>query len=852
MTMNKESILSLLEQIKKAQMSENGKLPRNSFYLDYDKVVCCERDVGESRYPYDTDGLMVWLHSTGFIDAIEGTFTVFKSAHFGEESAVSFFGGIKNGENAYTPVSITGASRPTDETGISRYILYSLRCAYCITETEDMIFTLRLHIDAEKHIHMSLFAINKSGEEKEFYIASFAEAILRYFEVETFWNKLTKHGKRYDNGAFILKSQNPGTYDSLVITSKLCEGELTEKYSTCARNDFLGIKGLSVANAAALKKGRFERESFNVTTTDLPIASDIMHFKAPAGGAVRIEYDLLVHHGNGIADAEQYINNEIDFKKIDAELAIAEQKEAAEFNNLKIRFEDWKTDAVNADTFSKFLRSVQKQITICAHGKNYAGPYIGMRDVFQQLEAALVWKKEISREKILNALNHVLITGRAPRQFSAAEESSSEVRVCLEKYIDQGVWIISTVYTYLAYTKDFDFLNTECGYLEVEDNDIIWQMAKRSPVRDSVLCHLKRITDYLLSTVDEEYGTGCLRVLFGDWNDAVDGLGATEDEGKKFGSGVTVMATLQFYQNLREMTEILKITGDSDGLCDKYAAASARIEEGLERHAIVTNDAGERRIVHGWGDKIGYKVGSYNDPDGRARYSLTSNSFWAITQFLRRDPTLKKSIMDCMNATSSKYGLKTFDVPFPVDAKGVGRIVNLTPGTYENSCAYAHGSLFGTMALFEMGEPKRAWEEILKTAVITHGNCTMTTFVMPNSYCENAEFGMDGESMGDWHTGSGSVIVKETIRYGFGIYPTLDGVRIQTPKYFPAKRGAISLRIKDSDLTLTYEDKGIGKRSVEIEGACGVIEKFDDLMDTNTYFLPADKMGEKVTIKVTD
>ncbi|MEE1053001.1 MAG: hypothetical protein U0L33_01525, partial [Acutalibacteraceae bacterium] len=289
-----------------------------------------------------------------------------------------------------------------------------------------------------------------------------------------------------------------------------------------------------------------------------------------------------------------------------------------------------------------------------------------------------------------------------------------------------------------------------------------------------------------------------------------------------------------------------------DDLCKTYADAAKAIETGLEQNAIVTNEKGERKIVHGWGDKISYKVGSWCDPDGASRYSLTSNSFWAITKFLKRDPSLKESIMNCINAVSSKYGLKTFDVPFPADCKGVGRIAAIVPGTYENSCAYAHCSLFGTMALFEMGESKRAWEEILKTAVITHDNCTMSTFVMPNSYCENAEYGMDGESMGDWHTGSGAVLAKETVRYGFGIYPDLDGVRIQTAEYFPAKSGEITVNVKDSEIALIYENKNNGKRTAEIIGADDYSESFDDMMNIPVYYLPKEKMGKKITVKICD
>ena len=86
----------------------------------------------------------------------------------------------------------------------------------------------------------------------------------------------------------------------------------------------------------------------------------------------------------------------------------------------------------------------------------------------------------------------------------------------LRKFIDQGVWVISTVYTYLAATDDFSILDETCGYYKLGDGT-----AEFSCARDSVLDHLLRIADYLISHLDEE--TNCLHALYGDWNDALDG-----------------------------------------------------------------------------------------------------------------------------------------------------------------------------------------------------------------------------------------------------------------------------------------------------------------------------------------
>ena len=61
--------------------------------------------------------------------------------------------------------------------------------------------------------------------------------------------------------------------------------------------------------------------------------------------------------------------------------------------------------------------------------------------------------------------------------------------------------------------------------------------------------------DWLMDKTDSE--TDCIRVLYGDWNDALDGLGVSQDPSKAYGSGVSVMAASQVWQNYREMSELL-------------------------------------------------------------------------------------------------------------------------------------------------------------------------------------------------------------------------------------------------------------------------------------------------------
>ena len=94
-----EKIKDLLCQIEelKPNPDPDKKLPQNSFYLNENDILCCEREKGESRYPYDADGLVVWAKSSGYIDACESTFSIFKTVNFAEDPSIGFFAGIIGG-----------------------------------------------------------------------------------------------------------------------------------------------------------------------------------------------------------------------------------------------------------------------------------------------------------------------------------------------------------------------------------------------------------------------------------------------------------------------------------------------------------------------------------------------------------------------------------------------------------------------------------------------------------------------------------------------------------------------------------------------------------------------------------
>ncbi|MBR4880507.1 MAG: hypothetical protein IKU19_01150 [Clostridia bacterium] len=800
-----EKVKEIVSKVNDLRKTKDNTLPDNSYFLDDGSVLCYPRKYGDSRYPYQTDGLVLFAHTNGYIDVTEGMFNVFRQAHYNEDTVIGFFGGLKR-DDAYMPVSITGAAQAYGDS-FNRYTVFTPTAVYYITEAEDVIFAVRAYVDPDKHLRFTMGALN-TGDQKEVYITSFFEPMLRYIAAEGFFNRMTKYGKRFANGSYLHKSLNM-CMDCLSVRYKVT-GTPTKEYHTTSKGDFLGYKGRCLSNAESLKNGCFEKCVSNTNTTELPITADMLYFDLAKGESARVDYEMLVTDKE--LNAELFTMSQIYIE--DAEKALLEmsQKESRIYDNLKIGFEGWDEERIGSGVINRFLEYVKRQVSLCALGKNYAGNMLGIRDVFQQLESSLMWDPKASRAQIVKVMNYILDDGRAPRQISFPTAEKPVPEFDLRPYIDQGPWIIETIYSYLAFTGDYSILDEECTYYHT---DSTFGPLSLSEIKSSILEHMIDITNYLVSKIDTE--TFCLRALWGDWNDALDGLGHTKDEGKEFGSGVSVMATEQLYSALNKMIDILYTREGMQDTILTYTDIAKKLAKGYRNNAI-TEENGIKRVLHGWGDKKEYYVGSYNDYDEKSRISLTAHAFAAISGLVDEYPELKDDIIANILSLDSKYGLLTFDQAFAEIDPRVGRISTITPGTYENNAAYAHASTFGIMALFIMGRSKEAWDQLEKTMVITHDNPTMTTFVMPNSYCYSEKYSIDGVSMGDWYTGSGTVLLKELVKYGFGIQPTLEMLYIKPPKYFPCEKAELEIKINGKQLYFEIQGKGEKDRRVYFDG----------------------------------
>jgi cellobiose phosphorylase len=254
----------------------------------------------------------------------------------------------------------------------------------------------------------------------------------------------------------------------------------------------------------------------------------------------------------------------------------------------------------------------------------------------------------------------------------------------------------------------------------------------------------------------------------------------------------------------------------------------------------VSNENGERKIVHGWGDNLRFKVGSYCDNDKISRDGVTASAFWILAKAIDWDRSLIKDILASYDRLDSKYGLKTFEPYFALDNKDVGRIIRLPKGTAENGATYIHATLFAVMSLFEIGESKRAWEQLYKALPITHDFISTSPFVMPNSYVHDDERLYDGESMSDWFTGSGCVLIKILTWYVFGITPDLDGVTICPCNFMPCESASATLRVKGVNVNITV--KNTGKTRKYIVNGSVVQGVYDEKLKTEKIYFTNEQL----------
>lgn len=855
-------------------LAAEAAMPGKAYFIDDNAILSLPRDDGDSRYPYGKDGFNFWTYASGYMHCNEGLYSPFLRAGEGQEPKIAFFAGTSYDASMFSLLSVPVIHG--EEDGISRYTVFTSSATYYITETEEAVFGIRAFVDRSRHIWFTLEVVNKTASYLDVKLSTYFNPFLKNAMMENStdrWFRVVDYHE--DKQSFKIETYEErdrlGMATNYGVLSHVFSDESTVKdYSvTTSRYGYVGGARSSLHTAKVVREGQISEPKSISSFTETAICGDFT--KVTVADSFRV--DMKFAYCFEEPDAVELMDASYTADHVDSVLAEVEAEEAVSAKGVNMTFSEANSNAgglkLRENVFNGFMDHLKKQVEFCSVIKGYiqlsSFSLIGIRDVFQAIEGYLFWQPEASKAKMLEALGFLSPDGRLPRQYTLPASEGAAPAMDLRPFIDQGVWVISAIATYLRHTKDYDFLNDRCGYHEFVDDHK--HIARKLDQEDTVLDHLLKIMDFLLTNRDHDY-TKCVLALYGDWNDALDGLGKSKDPNKEYGTGVSVMATLQVYQNVDEMIEILNhVDADKYGtLIAQYRQAQEEIRQGLNDHALT-----EDRILHGWGDEKSYLVGSTCDPDGLSRDGLTSNAFWILSGLYRDSfensngadlqavdgaDAVKDIILEAYKRLDSKYGLKTFHPHFEKGTEGVGRIPNLPRGTAENGATYIHASMFAVMSLFAAGEPELAWEQLAKLLPFTHESVSISPYIAPNSYGYNEDLGIDGESMADWQTGSSNVLLKTIIRYVYGYEPVADGIVVQPASWQPFDSLNFDVKYRGYDVKIDYVKGHVGRRGFTVNGAAvsGIADgvmKMDRLHLSDTM-IDRYVVGGKLHIVVTD
>ena len=826
-------------------------------------------DSPRGRFVYGSDGFTLWCQADGYIYASDGLHQLFPVTKEGEEPSIAFFLDVGGKMVSLLPV-------PFLSDGAQRHTMSAIHATYYFSEWEDIATIVRVTTSPTNQLLFSLFVSFKKPREScrlLTYCSPYEKDELGKSD-EDRWFLTTKTNNNIEQKGLSKFSLPPCsvtvfedpdrftsfTHQSLLRGScALTPGITFQGYEiTTSRKEFVGGNNRNLNNPIAFERLHFPDQRPETVFNDKGIFANALFFEAEENSAIRLDY--VYQRVPNPKDMEGLVGEAINPRFVDKSVLEVADDTTKHLSSLKIEGEFYSSYSnIESQDFFPFLISLQHQVAVCSKIKGYMQlarrSLVGIRDVFQALEAYLYFAPEKAKEKILEGLSYTCLNGRCLRQYLPGS-SIADTR----EFIDQGLWVIKAVIEYVKVTGDQSILSESVGYHEIVDDNPYIGAVKPTETYETVLQHLFRILQYLIQNINPK--TQLLMALYGDWNDALDGLGFTDKKDKQFGTGTTVMGSLQLYQNCKDMIELLHFLDLQETHKKEVALhqkAKDELYSGLVGNAILGSGSATR-VAHGFGDDTQYTVGGPKDPDGVSRYGLTSNAYWVISG-MHRDAKLKEgvdllpAIVSIYERLDDKYGLRTFDPGFGRGTEHwFGRIPRLPVGTAENGATYNHATLFGVWSLFQTGQSAAAWRQLEKLLPFTsiHDNYNLTPFVIPNSYIHNMEKGLDGESMNDWQTGSSNVLLKILIWYVFGFRPELNHLRIQPDPRSPIAQFTYSGIYQGKKIEISYQKTStVQQRTIHFNE--NPLELFkDEELNAWVVDIPRDELGKENHIKISD
>lgn len=370
--------------------------------------------------------------------------------------------------------------------------------------------------------------------------------------------------------------------------------------------------------------------------------------------------------------------------------------------------------------------------------------FVGFRDTFQDSWAYLLLDPDRAKKQILFMLSKILRSGSCPRQYDVFEHDHD-----MRNYLDSGTWIPITLAGYVKETGDFSILNEQISWF---DDD----------AKSSVADHVWAALDLLYENRHKD--TGICITGDGDWNDALEGI-------SKYGDAQSVWLTEALYNAQCIMAELLEKAGDTE----RGSVLRSR-SESLKK--IVNEKAWDGEwFVYGF-TGTGKPIGSHTNKEGKIHLNAQTWAIFTGLADLEKIPVIRESINKHL---STPIGPMLLTPPYIEEAKEVGRIANLEPGTFENAAVYQHAVTFKIFADLQSGHYDDAYNTFINLLPTNPKNPdsrrTSEPYCTGNFYCGSSHPRF-GQNFYSWFTASASWLFRAGFDEICGVKADYDGLRI--------------------------------------------------------------------------
>ena len=303
---------------------------------------------------------------------------------------------------------------------------------------------------------------------------------------------------------------------------------------------------------------------------------------------------------------------------------------------------------------------------------------LGFRDTAQDMLPMCHRAPQMARMMLAHLLSKQFPTGNAVHLIPLNPHALPDART----RCDSHLWLPILLYTYLAETGDFEFLNEEVPCLSPQDH-----LSTCDPM--TVWQHMMAAVRF---TETHMGAHGLPLTLKGDWNDII---GKFSEKGK----GESVFAAMQYLVCLKLLKEVAAYRHLPE---EKHLAQLAdRIKSTIEKNAY--NGAWWYRCFDDAGSPIGGPDSAYG------KLWLNPQSWAVISGVGTRDQQL--SGMRHVDAElKTMVGLRLISPGFATYPETDDPFTGYNPGNGENGAVFCHANAWAVIAQALLGDGDRAWE----------------------------------------------------------------------------------------------------------------------------------------------